>query len=116
MRRYAVPAYSKNHGILTCYEIKRISEIAGLLCAAGGIVLGVEVKDDLLPPEIFERYFLTGVAFKAKDRSDVANLEFLWQFVLLSKKEIICFSNRGRAPACKLYGGVAYEARKGRQC
>ncbi|MNC93437.1 hypothetical protein D3C83_100660 [compost metagenome] len=76
MRLRAIRADAEDDGVLLRDFRVRIAEGAGLLGAARGVVLWVEVQDYALASQIAQLHGLTAVANRFEVRRRISNLEF----------------------------------------
>ena len=69
----AVTAYAQDPGSVRCERCDFITEIAGLPCSLGSVVLGIEKENDGLAFEVFECDFLSLVRFEDKSWSFITD-------------------------------------------
>src|SRR5262249_8458095 len=71
----AVAAEADHHGVALAEAREAVAEAAGLRRAAGGVVLRIEVEDDLLPLQLRQADLAVAVGGQSEIRGLVAGLE-----------------------------------------
>ena len=77
MRRAGIRGNAEHHDVLFLDLIPSIAKAARFFRTAWRIVSGIEVHDDMLAPEVFQRHRLSGYILQRKKRREFAFLNGL---------------------------------------